>query len=329
MTTSAGPACGIALSAGRHRGLVPRPADQPRPRLVLRHLQQGLRCLHERLHADRRPAPALSVIVLLLYVGLLGLTGVRLHHFADRLHSRAGPGLPARQRRCCPTPPRCSGRADAMDKLEEIALKTPGVKHDDVHRRLLGVLPVRLVQLGHDLHHPRRIRRSARRPKPRRRPSSTSSTVSIYVKVSELPGRRCSARRRCRVWGSPAASSCRSRTAPAWACRPCRKRPTPSSRRPTPSPAWPASSPRSAPTRRSSTSTSTARSAKQMGVTLTTSFNTLNANMGSVYINQFNEFGRIWQVNIQAEGGFRKNADEPQAARGAQSAGAASAARPR
>jgi multidrug efflux pump subunit AcrB len=37
----------------------------------------------------------------------------------------------------------------------------------------------------------------------------------------------------------------------------------------------------------------------------TTVFSTLNANMGSMFINQFNVFGRIWQVNIQAEGDFR------------------------
>jgi multidrug efflux pump subunit AcrB len=44
---------------------------------------------------------------------------------------------------------------------------------------------------------------------------------------------------------------------------------------------------------------------KQMGVGLNDVFTTLNANMGSVYINQFNEFGRIWQVNVQALGQFR------------------------
>ena len=54
--------------------------------------------------------------------------------------------------------------------------------------------------------------------------------------------------------------------------------------------------------------------AKQMGVTLADINNTLNANMGSMYVNQFNEFGRVWQVNIQAEGSFRKSArGEPQA----------------
>src|SRR5262249_13929718 len=46
--------------------------------------------------------------------------------------------------------------------------------------------------------------------------------------------------------------------------------------------------------------------ALQMGVSLQDVFTTLNANMGSLYINQFNRFGRIWQVNIQAEGDFRK-----------------------
>ncbi len=49
---------------------------------------------------------------------------------------------------------------------------------------------------------------------------------------------------------------------------------------------------------------------KQMGVALSDVFQTLNANMGSMYINQFNEFGRIWQVNIQAEGAYRTSVDD-------------------
>jgi len=50
-------------------------------------------------------------------------------------------------------------------------------------------------------------------------------------------------------------------------------------------------------------------SAKAMGVKLKDVFDTLNANMGSLYVNQFNRFGRIWQVNVQAEGDFRTNVD--------------------
>jgi multidrug efflux pump subunit AcrB len=49
--------------------------------------------------------------------------------------------------------------------------------------------------------------------------------------------------------------------------------------------------------------------AKQMGVSLNDVNSTLNANMGSVYVNQFNRFGRIWQVNVQAEGEFRRDVD--------------------
>jgi multidrug efflux pump len=50
--------------------------------------------------------------------------------------------------------------------------------------------------------------------------------------------------------------------------------------------------------------------AKQMGVALGDVFSTLNTNMGSVYINQFNEFGRIWQFNIQAKGDFRTTTND-------------------
>jgi multidrug efflux pump len=48
----------------------------------------------------------------------------------------------------------------------------------------------------------------------------------------------------------------------------------------------------------------------QMGVSLQDVNNTLNANMGSVYVNQFNKFGRIWQVNVQAAGEFRTEVDQ-------------------
>jgi multidrug efflux pump len=46
---------------------------------------------------------------------------------------------------------------------------------------------------------------------------------------------------------------------------------------------------------------------KQMGVSLDDVFTTLNANIGSEYINLFNRFNRVWQVNIQAQGQYRRN----------------------
>jgi multidrug efflux pump len=48
---------------------------------------------------------------------------------------------------------------------------------------------------------------------------------------------------------------------------------------------------------------------KTMGVQLTDVFDTLQAYLGSFYINDFNSFGRTWQVNIQADALFRVDAE--------------------
>ena len=44
---------------------------------------------------------------------------------------------------------------------------------------------------------------------------------------------------------------------------------------------------------------------KSMGVSISDVFNTLQIYMGSLYVNNFNDFGRSWQVTLQAEGLFR------------------------
>ncbi len=46
---------------------------------------------------------------------------------------------------------------------------------------------------------------------------------------------------------------------------------------------------------------------KTMGVQLTDVFDLLQAYLGSYYVNDFNRFGRTWQVNVQAEDRFRTN----------------------
>jgi multidrug efflux pump subunit AcrB len=48
---------------------------------------------------------------------------------------------------------------------------------------------------------------------------------------------------------------------------------------------------------------------KTMGVQLTDVFDALQAYLGSFYVNDFNRFGRTWQVNIQADASFREDAD--------------------
>src|SRR5262249_3283022 len=49
--------------------------------------------------------------------------------------------------------------------------------------------------------------------------------------------------------------------------------------------------------------------AKTMKVDLTEVFNTLQVYLGGYYVNDFNRFGRTWQVNLQADAPFRADAE--------------------
>lgn len=49
---------------------------------------------------------------------------------------------------------------------------------------------------------------------------------------------------------------------------------------------------------------------KSLGIPLKDVFNALQANLGSQYVNDFNRFGRTWQVNVQADSPFRFHADD-------------------
>jgi multidrug efflux pump subunit AcrB len=50
--------------------------------------------------------------------------------------------------------------------------------------------------------------------------------------------------------------------------------------------------------------------AKTMGVSIGELFNVLQVYMGSLYVNDFNRFGRTWQVNVQASADYRKQIDD-------------------
>jgi multidrug efflux pump len=50
--------------------------------------------------------------------------------------------------------------------------------------------------------------------------------------------------------------------------------------------------------------------AKQLGVPLQTIYQTLQINLGSVYVNDFNQFGRTYQVRVQADAPFRSKAED-------------------
>ncbi|MYM96082.1 efflux RND transporter permease subunit [Duganella vulcania] len=50
--------------------------------------------------------------------------------------------------------------------------------------------------------------------------------------------------------------------------------------------------------------------AKQLGVPVTDVFNTMQTYLGSVYVNDFNRFGRVYQVRVQADAPYRQNAED-------------------
>ncbi len=50
--------------------------------------------------------------------------------------------------------------------------------------------------------------------------------------------------------------------------------------------------------------------AKSKAISLAEVFNTLQVYFGSLYVNDFNRFGRTWQVNIQADNHFRMQAED-------------------
>jgi multidrug efflux pump subunit AcrB len=50
--------------------------------------------------------------------------------------------------------------------------------------------------------------------------------------------------------------------------------------------------------------------AKRMGLNMSDVFGTLQVYLGSLYVNDFNRFGRTWQVNLQAGADFRNHVDD-------------------
>jgi multidrug efflux pump len=50
--------------------------------------------------------------------------------------------------------------------------------------------------------------------------------------------------------------------------------------------------------------------AKQLGVPLQTIYQTLQINLGSLYVNDFNQFGRTYQVRVQADAQFRSQPEQ-------------------
>src|SRR5260370_38615699 len=50
--------------------------------------------------------------------------------------------------------------------------------------------------------------------------------------------------------------------------------------------------------------------AEALGVSIGTIFSALQTTMGGTYVNDFNRFGRTWQVKVQADAPDRKSVDD-------------------
>ena len=77
----------------------------------------------------------------------------------------------------------------------------------------------------------------------------------------------------------------------------------------------------SAPTCRKSYSSPTRGPCMGKGVSLQDFADTLAIYEGSLYVNDFNLFGRTWQVIVQADASFRDQVEDLDSARGAQQPG--------
>jgi multidrug efflux pump len=119
-----------------------------------------------------------------------------------------------------------------------------------------------------------------------------------------------SRRRRCRAWAPSAASSCRSRTAPT---RATTRSTTHDGRT-----SWPRPPAPGAPGLFSSFHINVPQlyadvdrtKAQQLGVGVQDVFDTLQIYLGSLYVNDFNKFGRTYQVFAQADAPFRAHAED-------------------
>ena len=208
-----------------------------------------------------------------------------------------------------------------MQRIEKLAIKIPGVSHTvaiagqslllNANAPNYGSMYVMLDDFHHRTKpslHGEAIADAARRTSSRRR--SSRAQVKVF------------GRRRSRAWAPPAVQDRRSRTAATWAARRSRtsaekivgKRDDgetdsrglqdlfTSFRANTP---W--------------LDLNIDRSmVKTLGVSMSELFNTLQVYLGSLYVNDFNRFGRTWQVNVQGDATLPQADRGPQAAQGPQ-----------
>ena len=187
-----------------------------------------------------------------------------------------------------------------MQRMGEIAQRHAGREGHVRHHRVLVPRPAaNQSNAGDDVRRRSSRSRSAPDNPEQSRDGDPRQADGRSSRRSRRASRWCSRRRRCAASATPAGSRCRSRTAPARRRRrSCRRSPSSSmaAARRTRRQFARRCSAASAPTCRSSTSTSTATKVKQQGVDVTDVFETLQVYLGCLYVNDFNFLGRTYQV---------------------------------
>ena len=249
---------------------------------------------------------ASASIVLMLYGGLLGLTYWQFDHAPTGFIPQQDKGYLLLNVQL-PDSASVERTQRIMARIESLARSTPGVEHTVGVSGQSLILNANAPNLGSMYVLLKPFSRATRPPADGRRHRRGAESAVASAKCA-APSSRRSARRRSTAWARPAASSSSSRTAATSAWTNCSESATRSSR---------------AATRRrglqglfNSSRANTPwlyldidrTKCMALGVPVSDLFNTLQVYLGSYYVNNFNEFGRTWQVNVQADPQFRGDA---------------------
>ena len=248
----------------------------------------------------------LSVIVLLVYVGLIGLTGFGFTRVPSGFVPIQDKGYLVVNIQL-PDSASLERTVEVTEAVEKIALDTPGVAHTVAVPGTVVRPERQQLELRQHVRHPQAVPRTAgplahrrghRGPSPRALAAGGPGGARARLRAAGGAGPR--QRRRLQADGGSHRRRQLRRAAgpggqPGRPGEPAARPGRPVQRLPRRTPQLYADIDRT--------------KVRTMGVALTDVFDALQAYLGSYYVNDFNRFGRTWQVNVQADAPFRVDAE--------------------